>query len=1052
MSRSLTRVAVAITLLLAAVPASLAADAPTVAESMLQALEWRSIGPFRGGRVTAVAGVPGRPLVYYFGSTGGGVWKTTDAGNSWQPLTDGQVGTGSVGAVAVAPSDPNVVYVGMGSACPRGNVSHGDGVYRSTDAGKTWKKLGLADTRHVSRIRVHPTNPDLVWVAALGHLFGPNAERGVFRSADGGATWKRVLFVDEHTGAADLAIDPTNPRVLFAGMWQVRREPWTFSSGGPGSGLYRSTDGGETWTRLEGKGLPKGPLGRIGVTVSPADPRRVWAAIEAEEGGIFRSDDGGTSWKRVNDERTLRQRAWYYTHVVADPGSADVVYALNVRLFRSTDGGATFKAIRVPHGDNHDLWIAPEDPERMIEGNDGGACVSLDGGTSWSTLDNQPTAEFYHVIADDRFPYRVLGAQQDNSTVSIASRTAGAGIGRSDWYPVAGCESGCLAPVPGRPEIVYGGCYGGSVGRLDTATGEERDVTVWPDNPMGAGAEAMRWRFQWTFPIIASRHRPGVVYAAGNVVFRTEDEGSSWQPISPDLTRNDPTKIGPSGGPITKDNTSVEYYGTVFALAESPRDGNVLWAGSDDGLVHVSRDGGARWANVTPKGLPEWSLISQIDASPHDPGTAFIAANRYKLDDFRPYVFVTRDFGANWERIDASLPSDGFVRVVRQDPVRPELLFAGTETGVHVSFDGGARWQPLQRNLPATPVTDLVIKDADVVISTQGRSFWILDDIAPLRQLAAAPAPAGVRLFAPSPASRFGGPSRPRPGVGANPPQGALVYYALPAAPKDGEEVRLEFLDESGAVLRSFSSKDEEKKPGAPSGDEESGGPAPAKLLAKAGLNRFAWDLRLPDAERFDGIILWGGELAGPRVPPGRYRARLTAAGTTVEQPFEVRGDPRLATTADDYRQQYELLLAIRDTLSRTHEGITRLRQVRDDVRAADERAKGTPAEQEIAEAAKVLEAKLTGIEEALYQTKNRAPQDPLNYPIRLNNKLAALAGTVASAEAAPTTQARAVCAELTGKINAQLAALGVVLADDIRAFNQLVREREVPAVVVREP
>lgn len=1038
-------------------------------EPVLAGLQWRNIGPSRGGRVVAVAGVPGQPNVYYFGGTGGGVWKTTDAGSSWNAITDGQIGTGSVGALAVAESDPNVVYVGMGEGCLRGNVSHGDGVYRSTDAGKSWHHVGLAETEQIGRVRVHPKDPDLVYVAAIGHTFGPNKERGVFRSKDGGKKWEKVLFVDENTGAVDLAMDPTNARVLYAGFWQVRRSPWSFDSGGPGSSLWKSTDGGDTWKKVTAEGLPsKGPWGRIGVAVSPARPDRVWAVIEAEDGGVFRSDDAGRTWRRTNEDRRLRQRAWYYTHVYADPKNAEVVYVLNVQFFRSQDAGRTFTRMGTPHSDNHDLWIAPEDPQRMIEGNDGGANVSFDGGANWTRQDNQPTAQFYHVIADDQFPYHVYGAQQDNSTVAIASRTSGAGIGPADWYDVGGCESGYIAPRPGDPNIVYAGCYGGFISRWDKRTDQIRNVTVWPDNPMGHGVEGMKYRFQWTFPIVASPHEPNVVYAAGNRVFRSTNEGASWEAIGPDLTRNDPTKYGPTGGPITKDNTSVEYYGTVFALAESPVDQGLLWAGSDDGLVHVSRDAGKSWTNVTPKDLPEWSMVSQIDPSPHDPGTMFLAANRYKLDDRRPFLYQTTDHGQTWRRISDGLPKGAFTRVVRQDPVRKELLYAGTELGVFVSLDGGARWQPLRMaeagsitadskdedlrgRLPIVPITDLVVKENDVVVSTQGRSFWILDDVSPLRQ-AVAPVTAGAAyLFKPAPAYRFGGPPGPR--RGQNPPYGALVYYWLKAEPKDKEEVTLEILDGAGKLVRKISSKGDEAD--APPPDDDDGPPqAPAarKLPAKAGMNRFAWDLRYSDATRFKNLIMWAGNTQGPRATPGAYQVRLTAGGQTLTEPFEVRKDPRLATTQADLDAQLALALQVRDKLTETHDAVTRIRSVRDQVTSAADRAKAGSKDQKVKDAAEALRKKLTAVEEALYQTKNQSNQDPLNYPIRLNNKLAALGGAVAMGDGAPTAQAQEVYRELAGRIDAELETLKGVLATDLPAFNKLVSEEGVPAVSLPAP
>ena len=1025
--------------------------APAIDPSLLQALEWRSIGPYRGGRVTAVAGVTSEPSVFYFGATGGGIWKTTDAGARWTNLSDGQLGTGSVGALAVAESDPNVIYAGMGEACIRGNVSHGDGVYRSTDAGKTWTNLGLQATRQIGRIRVHPSNPDLVYVAALGHTFGPNAERGVYRSRDGGKSWDRVLFVDDKTVAVDLAVDPRNPRILYAAFWQAQRTPWSLESGGPGSGLYKSLDGGESWEKLTGEGLPKkGVWGRIGVAVSGAKPDRVWAVIEAEDGGVFRSDDAGKTWTRLNEERKLRQRAWYYTHVYADPKNADTVYVLNTAFFRSQDGGKTFTSIPVPHGDNHDLWIAPTDSQRMIGGDDGGAMVSLDGGLTWSRQDNQPTAQMYHLAVDDQFPYRIYGAQQDNSTVSIPSRSAEAGIDATQWYDVGGCESGYVAPRPDG-EVVFAGCYDGYISRWDRRTGQTRNVTVYPDNPMGWGAEGMKYRFQWTFPIVISPHDPGTVYAAGNLLFKSTNDGQSWQAISPDLTRNDPKTLGPSGGPITKDNTSVEYYGTIFALAESRLSKGLLWAGSDDGLVHLSRDGGVSWANVTPKDLPEWSLVSQVEPSPHDPGTLYLAVNRYKLDDYRPYIYATRDYGKTWRKLVDGIPEGAFVRVVREDPERKGLLYAGTETGVYVSFDSGEHWQSLQLKLPVVPVTDLVVKDRDLVASTQGRSFWILDDLSPLRQLYPELAKKPAHLFAPRPAYRFFGGSVARPGMGPNPPNGAIVYYTLAAAPKEGEEVTIEFLDAGGKSIRKFSSQgDPEEEPSRAEGRGREGRDA-SKVPAKPGLNRFAWDLRHPDASRFKGMILWAGGVRGPVVTPGTYQVRLTAGGAAQTQSFELRKDPRLAVSPDDYQRQLDLSLRIRDQLSATHDAVKRIRELREQVKAALERAKlAAPAEQGIADAGEALLKKITAVEEALYQTKNQSDQDPLNFPIRLNNKLASLAGVVGSADAAPTAQAEAVYADLAGRIDEQLAALKSALETDLAAFNDLVREKKVPAVAVK--
>ncbi|HUK62706.1 MAG TPA: glycosyl hydrolase [Dongiaceae bacterium] len=1038
-------------------------------QGQLAGLEWRNVGPWRGGRVTATTGVVGQRNVYYFGGTGSGIWKSTDSGVTWDNVSDGALLRGSVGAIAVAESDPNVIYAGMGEGCIRGNMSEGDGVYKSVDAGRTWKNLGLRDTRQIGRVRIHPRDPDLVYVAALGHTFGPSHERGVFRTRDGGLTWKCVLFVNDSTGAIDLAIDPGNPRVLYATTWQVFRTPWSLESGGAGSGLWKSTDGGDTWTRLK-EGLPKGLWGRAGVAVSPARPERLWAMIEADDGGLYRSDDAGRTWQRVNDDRNMRQRAWYYTHVYADPKNADVVYVLNVRLLRSGDGGRTFQPLGEPHGDNHDLWIDPADSERMIESNDGGVNVSFDGGRSWTQQDNQPTAQFYHVVTDDGFPYKLYGAQQDNSTVAIASRTAGYGIGRTDWYDVGGGESGFIAPKPGDPQVVYAGSYDGLLTRLDRKTDQTRDVSPWPDNPMGSGAEGAKYRFQWTFPIVISPFDPNTIYAASNVVHRSTDEGASWQVISPDLTRNDPKKLGPSGGPITKDNTSVEYYCTIFAFAESRLAKGLLWAGSDDGLVHVSRDGGGSWQNVTPSQLPAWSMISQIDPSPHDPATAYVAANRYKLDDDRPYAYVTHDYGRSWRSIAGDLPADGFVRVVREDPVRKELLYCGTETGLYWSVDGGAHWRTLrldrpgliadhdtpdgeaQGALPMVPITDLVIHENDLVAATQGRAFWILDDIAPLRQLDAESAGAEAWLFTPSSAYLFGGPVGGGSHSGANPPYGAFVYYRLAKAPAEKDTVSLEFLDSTGKLIRRFTNHDTSDTGGAGGDDEGFGrGGHAEKIPVRAGLNRFAWDLRYPDAHRFKGLILWGGGLQGPTVVPGEYQVRLTVGGKSQTRRFQVRKDPRLSTTAADYQKRFDLHLEIRDKLSQTHDAITRLRDVRAQLGAVAERARmAAPGDTAIPAAARTLSGRLTKVEEALYQTKNKSSQDPLNYPIRLNNKLSLLTDVVDAADAAPTEQSEEVYAELVGQIDVELAKLDKLLGTDLAAFNQLVREKELPAVVVK--
>jgi photosystem II stability/assembly factor-like uncharacterized protein len=1042
------------------------ATAPPKPADPLKALQYRSIGPYRGGRCAAVAGVPSQPFVYYFGATGGGVWKTTDGGINWDSVSDGSVfGTGSVGAIAVADSDPNTIYVGMGESPIRGNVSHGDGVYKSNDAGKTWKRVGLEDTRQIPRIRVHPKNPDLVYVAALGHVWGPNEQRGVFRSKDGGKTWEKILSRGNKAGAIDLILDPSNPNTIYAGFWEVYRKPWTLESGGPGSGIFKSTDGGDTWTELSrNPGMPKGTIGKVGIAVSPANPERVWALVEAEDGGVFRSDNGGTTWTRINEERRLRQRAWYYTRIYADPKSADTVYILNVQFFRSNDGGRTYSTIQVPHGDNHDLWIAPDDPDRMIQSNDGGANVTFNGGRSWTEQD-QATAQFYRVALDNDFPYNIYGAQQDNSTIRIASRTTGAGIGTSDWFDVGGGESGWIAPSPKDSNIVFAGSYGGLTTRYDHRTGQERNVSPYPNNPMGAGADVLKYRFQWNFPILFSPHDPNTLYAAANVLFKSTDEGGSWQIISPDLTRNDKSKQGPSGGPITKDNTSVEYYATIFTLMESPVQAGTIWAGSDDGVVSLSRDGGKNWSNVTPPTsiMPEWIQINSLEASPHDAGTAYVAATMYKWDDNKPYLYRTSDYGKTWKKITNGIPDTAFTRVIREDPNRRGLLYAGTETGMYVSFDNGERWQSLQLNLPIVPITDLAIqkREKELVVATQGRSFWILDELPLLHQLidvGGFNSVSETRLFKPKESYRmpggggFGG--GPTATLGRNPANGVVVYYSLKAKP--AADMTLEFFDPAGKSIRKFTARarrpDEAttSAPAPPPGEGGFGGGGAPPLPTEAGLNRFVWDTRHADAVRFPGMVLWAGSTSGPKVPPGTYQVKLTVEGKTLTQNFEIKPDPRVTTTPADYTKQLELSLKIRDKLSETHNAVIQIRDVRKQVEDLLKRVAGQPNFKVVNDAGTALNKNLTSIEEALYQTKNQSNQDPLNFPIRLNNKLASLGGVVMSAEAAPTSQSYAVYDELVTQIDAELQKLAQLMRTDVPAFNQLVRDQNIPAVIVK--
>ncbi|MEK6565331.1 MAG: glycosyl hydrolase [Bacteroidota bacterium] len=1020
-------------------------------------MQWREIGPFRGGRSIAVAGHPDQPYTYYFGATGGGVWKTEDGGTTWLNVTDGFLKVGIVGALAVAESDPNVIFAGTGEACIRGNTMPGEGIYKSMDAGKTWKHTGLAEAQTISEIVIHPKNADLVYAAVFGHVFGSNPERGVYRSKDGGKTWEKVLYKNEKTGAVDIVFDPMNPRVLYAALWEASRNPWSMSSGGPGSGLWKSTDGGDTWSDITmTKGMPKGIKGRIGVAASAAKADLVWAMVEAEpDGGLFRSDDAGKTWRRTNEDRRLRQRAWYYTHVYADPKNSETVYILNTGFYKSLDGGRTLSTIQVPHGDNHDLWIASNDPLRMINANDGAANVSFNGGKTWTEQD-LATAQFYHVSVDNQFPYRVYGAQQDNSTISIASRTNEQGIDKPDWLDVGGGESGYVSARPDNPDIVFAGNYGGLLTRYDRKTNQSQGVNVWPENPMGAGAEAMKYRFQWTFPIVFSPHDPNVLYVTGNHVFKSTNEGMSWDIIGPDLTRNDPAKLGSSGGPLTKDNTGVEYYGTIFTFAESAVQKGVMWSGSDDGVIHVSTDAGANWRNVTPKDLPEWSRISIIDVSPHDAGTAYAAIKRYQLDDFKPYIYKTNDFGKTWKKIVRGIPDNEFVHAVREDPNKKGMLYAGTERGVWVSFDDGENWQTLQLNLPVVPIQDLVVqaREKDLVVATHGRSFWILDDLTPLHQLSDEVSKSNAYLFQPRPTYRFGGASVSRPGLplGKNPPGGVVVLYYVKTKPAGAG--KLEFLDEKGLVMKSFVLKPDTTEA---EGQQEGfggffgGGQVRDTVAVEAGTNRFIWDTRYSDATTVPGGLLWAGTTRGPRAAPGKYQVRLTAEGKTLTQPFEIRKSPAVAASQEDFQAQVDLALKIRDKVTAAHKAVNHIRDIKGQIDNLTRRMRGQTNEKSVNDAAKSLKDKLTAVEEEILQVKIKSNQDALNYPIKLNNKLAALLGSVSSGDARPTKQSYDVFNDLSVKLDAQLAKLKQVMDADLPAFNKTVKDAEVPAVILRQ-
>lgn len=1025
--------------------ASLPAWAQTLDKDSLSGMQWRLIGPFRGGRTEAVAGVPGTNT-FYFGSVAGGVWKTTDVGLSWQPLFENEP-VASIGAIAVDPTDPNIIYVGTGEPCLRGDIADGDGMYKSVDAGKTWTHIGLDDTKHIAKILVDPRDHNIVFVAAIGHAYGPNAERGVFRSADGGKTWQKVLFKDDKTGAVDLTFASTNSHIIYAAMYQEVRTPWGFTSGGSGSGIYKSIDGGMTWKQLDGHGLPSGVLGRIGIAVG-ADPNRVYALIEAEKGGLYRSDDAGDSWQFVTGDHRFTQRAWYFTHIFADPKQTDTVYILNTGMYRSTDAGQTWKSVNAPHGDRHDLWIDPTDTDRMIECDDGGATISIDGGKTWSTEDNQPTAEFYHVATDTRFNYYVYGAQQDNSTVAIASRVDGGAITDSDWYDVGGGESGFVVPDPKDPNVVYAGSYDGLITRYDKANGQEQDISAWPLNPMGSGAAGLKYRFQWTAPIAMSPFDSNTIYHGAQVLFKSTDGGQNWTIISPDLTRNDKSKQGSAGGPLTQDNTSVEYYDTIFAVAESTLERGLIWVGSDDGLVHVTRDDGKSWSNVSPKDLPDWSRIDLIDPSPHAAGTAYLAADRVRWDDYRPYLYKTTDYGKTWTKITNGLPDNSYAHAVREDTVRKGMLFAGTETGVYVSFDDGAKWQSLQLNLPTVPVHDMTIHGNDLVAATHGRAFWILDDITPLRQMTTETGGADVMLYKPQTAYLFrGGSFRIPRGIaaGQNPPAGAVIDFYLKTAPKD--PIALEFLDSKGKEVRKFSSK-----AASPSGEEDEFAAffgRGATLSAKAGLNRFEWDERYEPPSSVPGAVSWGGRPIGPRAVPGNYEVKLTVAGKSYSAPLTVEEDPRVHVSTADLQKQLDFSLQIREAVTQAHDAVNQIRQLHTQLTALDKQLAGNAKSKAVADAAKDLDKKFTAVEEALIQVKSKSGEDPLNFPIMIADQIMALASTVESADAAPTQSSRDVFDVLKKQLDDQLATYNSLKNKELADLNKRIRSEDIPAISV---
>jgi photosystem II stability/assembly factor-like uncharacterized protein len=1004
---------------------------------LLSNTKYRLVGPFRGGRSGTVAGDYKDKNTFYFGATGGGVWKTQDGGSNWKNISDKFFG-GSIGSVAVAPSNSSIIYVGEGESTLRNNVSEGHGMWRSDDGGRNWKHIGLDDSRHIMRIIIHPTNPDIVWVAALGHLFGSSDERGIYKSVDGGKTWKRVLFSNDGSGGAELVMEPGNPSVLYAATWRVIRTPYSLESGGKGSALWKSTDGGETWKNLnDKKGFPGNTIiGNIGIAISASNPNRVFALVESSKGGLFRSDDGGETWNLESTDANIRQRAWYFSKIYCDPKNEDIIYGLNVNMYRSNDGGKTFKEINTPHSDHHDLWIDPANSERMILADDGGAQISFDGGNNWSTYYNQPTAQFYRVSTDNNFPYRLLAAQQDNSTVRILSRSEGSEIDQSNWTSTAGFESGYVVADPSNPDIVYGGNYGGYISRFDHKTGENRSVSVWPVYDLGNGADISKYRFQWNFPIFFSPNNPKKLYAAGNVLFATENEGATWNALSGDLTTNDKSKQKSSGGPITQDNTGAEVYCTIFTAMESPLEKDLLWTGSDDGVINVSKDGGAHWDNVTPPEAGKWMMWNCVEADPFKKGTAYFVGTKYKLDDYTPYIFVTNDYGKTWKKITNGIAHTHFARCLRADKKRAGLLYCGTEYGMYISYDYGENWKPFQLNLPMVPITDLTIKNNDLVVATQGRAFYILDDLSVVQNINKNIVQSDISIFPAEDAYRMNGRQNLNvKNAGINPPNGIVVNYFLKNT-EDSSLVKIFILDKNKNIIRSFSTK--------PSEDT-------GRIEVSKGMNQFIWDMYYAPAEKIEGMILWNGNVPGPKAIPGNYTIRIEndkKQSASVE--VIIKANPNFKETQQEYEEQFNFLISVRDKFSEVQKAIKHIREIRKQIN--DFMAlQGKDTLGEIKIMADSINKKMTKIEEALYQTKAKSEEDVLNYPIRLNDQISALYGYAASGNYAPTQQVKEAYTFLSTKADVELNKLKTIMNVDVPKFNALIREKQLPVIGVKK-
>ncbi len=1007
----------------------------TFDESIISASQFRCIGPFRGGRSAAVTGVEGQPNIFYFGGTGGGVWRTKDGGRNWENISDGFFG-GSIGSIEVAPSDHNVIYVGGGECTVRGNVSYGTGMWKSDDAGKTWKNLGLNNSRHIPRIRVHPKDHNIIYAAVLGDLFKSSEERGVYKSTDGGNTWKKVLYINGDAGAIDLALDPMNPRIIYASFWKVRRTPYSLSSGGNGSSLWKSTDSGEHWTDIsKNEGLPDDTLGIIGVAVSYTRPDRVFAIIENKNGGVFRSDDGGKKWRKVNEDRSLRQRAWYYSRIYTDTKDDNTIYVVNVAYHKSIDGGNNFSSRYAPHGDHHDLWIAPEDPKRMIIGDDGGAQITYDGGETWTTYHNQPTAQFYRVTTDNSYPYRIYAAQQDNSSVRIKSFSDQTFITEKDWESTAGGECATIAVDPLDNNIVYGGEYHGLLTRFNHHNNSNRMINVWPEDNMGHGAIDAKYRFQWNYPVFFSPHNPKKLYVASNHLHVTENEGQSWNTISPDLTTNDTSRQKSSGGPITQDNTSVEYYCTIFTAAESTLKAGILWTGSDDGLVHLSQDDGKTWKNVTPTQIPKWTMINSLETDPFNEAGCYLAATAYKNGDYTPFLYYTNNFGKSWKLITSGINKEHFTRVIRADKVKKGLLFTGTEQGLYVSLSNGELWSQLKLNLPIVPITDLTIKDNDLIIATQGRSVWILDDIDLIRNYDLKIKEKNLHLFQPSNCIRNGSSSSSASlTVGQNPTAGVVAYYFTKNKPKEKDTVRITIYDDKNNKIKEFSNHSKTNK-----------------LEVKEGSNKFNWNLRYPDADRFDGMVLWSYGLQGPVAKPGKYKLVIESEGKKEEAWVEVLKDPRSIASNSDFEKQFEFVNSIGLKLDEAHQCIKEIRDLKFQLEQLRQRFKKDTTYNFIVDKINYIDSTSSYIEKQIYQTQNKSSQDPLNFPVRLNDKLANLMGLNVSDDFPPTDQALEVRKYLFDLTDKQLNSWKDIKASQLKELNSLIRQSEVDHLMIKE-